>query len=55
MTDLKIRVYKIGDAQPDTTVSIPGGVLKVAAKLIPKQATEALRDKGIDLGVVIMR
>lgn len=53
MADLKIRVFKTGETQPETTVSIPGGILKVAAKLIPRQATEALRDKGIDLDEVI--
>jgi hypothetical protein len=53
MADLKIRVFKIGEAQPETTVTIPGGIIKIAANLIPKQATEALREKGVDLDEVI--
>jgi hypothetical protein len=53
MADLKIRVFKGGEAQPVTTVTIPGGVLKVASKLIPKQAAAALQDKGIDLDELI--
>jgi len=53
MADLKIRVFKGGEAQPETTVTIPGGVLKVASKLIPKQAAAALQDKGIDLDELI--
>jgi hypothetical protein len=53
MADLKIRVFKVSEAQPETTVTIPGGILKVAANLIPKQAIDALRDKGIDLDEVI--
>jgi len=53
MADLKIRVFKAGEAQPETTVTIPGGVLKVASRLIPKQAAAALRDKGIDLDELI--
>ncbi len=53
MADLKIRVFKIGDAQPQTTVTIPGGILKLAANLIPKPATAALRDKGIDLDELV--
>ncbi len=53
MADLKIRVFKGGGAQPETTVTIPGGVLKVASKLIPKQAAAALRGKGIDLDELI--
>lgn len=51
MADVKIRVFKGGEAQPETTVTIPGSVLNVASKLIPKQAVAALQDKGIDLGV----
>jgi hypothetical protein len=49
MADLKIRVFKTGKTQPETTVTIPGGVLKVASKLIPKQAAAALQEKGINL------
>ncbi len=53
MADLKIRVFKVGEAQPETTVTIPGGILKVATNLIPKQAAAALRDKGIDLDEIV--
>ena len=53
MADVKIRVFKGGDAQPETTVTIPGGVLKVASKLIPKEAALALQDNGIDLDELI--
>jgi hypothetical protein len=53
MANLKIRVFKGGEAEPETTVTIPGGVLKVASKLIPKQAAAALQDKGIDLDELI--
>jgi hypothetical protein len=53
MADLKIRVFKGGADEPETTVTIPGGILKVASALIPKQATEALHEKGIDLEEII--
>ena len=53
MADLKIRIYKGGDSTPDTTVTIPGGVLKIASKLIPKKATNALQEKGIDIDEII--
>jgi hypothetical protein len=53
MADLKIRVFKGGEAQPETTVTIPGGILKIASKLIPKQAAAALQDKGIDLEEIV--
>jgi len=53
MADLKIRVYKGGAEEPETTVTIPGGILKVASALIPHQATEALQEKGVDLDEII--
>jgi F0F1-type ATP synthase epsilon subunit len=53
MSDLKIRVFKGDDASPDTTITVPGGVLKIASKLIPKQAMEALHEEGIDLDEII--
>ena len=53
MADLKIRVYKSGAEDPQTTVTIPGGVLKLAARLIPKRAMNALQAEGIDLDEII--
>lgn len=53
MVDLKIRVFKSGEADAATTVTIPGGVLKVKSKLIPQQATSALQEKSIDLDEII--
>jgi len=53
MTDLKIRVFEGDDSSPAKTVTVPGGVLKIASKLVPKQAMEALHDEGIDLEEII--
>lgn len=53
MADLKIRVYKNGASEPDTTVTVPGGVLKIASNLIPKKASEALQEKGIDMEEIV--
>ena len=53
MVDVKIRVFKGDEGKPETTVTIPGSVLKVASKLIPKQAAAALQDKGIDLDELV--
>jgi hypothetical protein len=53
MANLKIRVFKGGETAPETTVAIPGSVLKIAFRLIPKQAAAALREKGIDLDEII--
>jgi hypothetical protein len=46
-------VFKGGETEPETTVTIPGDVLKVASKLIPKRAATALQNKGIDLNEII--
>ena len=53
MTNLKIRIYKIGETDPRTTVTVPGAVLKIASKLIPRQAAETLHAKGIDFNEII--
>lgn len=53
MAKLKITIYKSGASEPDTTVSIPVGVLKLASKLIPKRAANALLEKGIDLDEIV--
>ncbi|OBS07983.1 hypothetical protein Thpro_022233 [Acidihalobacter prosperus] len=49
MSNLKIRVFTAGRSEPDTTVTIPGLVLKFASKLIPHEARTALLEGGIDL------
>lgn len=53
MANLKIRIHKGGSDKPKTTISIPGGVLKVASKLIPKQTAKFLDDKGIDIVEIV--
>ena len=53
MANLKIRVYKSGNADPETTFTIPGKVVKVASKLIPRQAANALQEKGIEIDEII--
>jgi hypothetical protein len=53
MTDLKIKIFKNNQSDPETTVTIPGNVLIVASKLIPKRANEALQEEGIDINELI--
>ncbi len=53
MADLRIRIFKGGESSPETTVTIPGGLLKFASKLIPKQAAIALQEKGIDINEIV--
>jgi hypothetical protein len=44
MADPQVRVFMGNDAQPATTVTIPGRVLKIATDLVPQRALAALRD-----------
>jgi hypothetical protein len=53
MADLKVRVFKNGAIQAATTVTIPGGVLKIARNLVPQRAVAALKDQGIDLDELV--
>jgi hypothetical protein len=53
MADVKIRIFRDGDADPETTVTIPGTVLDVASKLIPRRATAALQEHGIELDELV--
>lgn len=53
MSDLKIRVFKGEGADPATTVTIPGNLLKIASNLIPNRAVSALADEGIDLDEIV--
>jgi hypothetical protein len=53
MVNLKIRVLKGNESTPQKTITVPGSVLKIASKLIPKQAMDALQEEGIDLNEII--
>ena len=53
MADVKIRVFREDSGEPTTTVTIPGSVLDVAARLMPRRAADALRQEGIDLEELI--
>jgi hypothetical protein len=53
MADLKIRIFKGNDKAPATTVTIPGGILRIASKLIPRPAIDSMREKGIALDEIV--
>ncbi len=53
MADVKVRVFKGDQPDPATTVTVPGGVLKIASKLIPNKALAALKEQGIELEEII--
>ena len=49
MKNLKVRAYEQSSTTPKTTVTIPGGVFRLASKLIPKRAQEAMSAEDVDL------
>ncbi|HWA17795.1 MAG TPA: hypothetical protein VG757_02260 [Devosia sp.] len=49
MSDVKVRVYRGDDQHLSSTVTIPGGILRIAANLVPRRAVEALRNEGVEL------
>jgi hypothetical protein len=53
VADLKIMIYESGAIKPNTTITIPGSVIKVASRLIPRRAASALQEKGIDLNEIV--
>ena len=53
MPNLKIRVFKRSETEPETAITIPGSILKIASKLIPHRLVEILQDKGIDINEII--
>ncbi len=53
MAGLVIKEFKEGNLVPDTTVKIPGTVLSIASKLIPRKAQEALHEQGIDIEEIV--
>lgn len=53
MKSLKIHIYKQGSGSPETTVTIPGGVLRLASRLIPKRAQEAMLGEGMDMNELV--
>jgi len=53
MEGLKITIFKDGDPEPETTITIPFAVLRFATRLMPKQALSALEEYGVDLNQIV--
>jgi len=53
MLKLKIRIFKNNDPKPDTTMTVPLTVIKVASKLVPRKALKFLDDLGIDFEEIL--
>ncbi|MFH2219526.1 MAG: hypothetical protein ABII68_07700 [Pseudomonadota bacterium] len=52
MASLKIRTYKGGRTEPDTTISIPLKIVRIASNLVPNQTRASLLEKGIDVKLI---
>ena len=46
---IKITKYKSGNDSPETTVTIPLTIFKIAAKILPQKALDALQETDIDI------
>lgn len=53
MANLKVRIFEGGAERPTTTVTVPGGMLKLASRLIPRRVAKELEEKGIDLAEIV--
>jgi hypothetical protein len=53
MLKLKIRIFKNNDHKPNTTMTVPLGIIKVASKFVPRKAVKVLDDLGIDFDQIM--
>ena len=53
MPDLKIKIFEKGKDTSQTTITIPGNVLKIASKLIPQKIKSELEKTGINLDELV--
>jgi hypothetical protein len=53
MANLKIRIFKSDNQKPETTITIPLFIIRFAKKLIPKNISSSLQEKGIDLDLIV--
>ena len=51
MANLRVYIHKGGKLE--TTVTVPGKMLKAAPKLVPAPVVTSLREEGIDLGEIL--
>ena len=49
MVEFKIMIFKAGDKTPETVITLPSKVMRVASKLLPKRANRILEEEGIDI------
>ena len=49
MRSIKIREFKTGRDTPEQTVTIPLSIFKIVAKLLPKNALDALQKNDINI------
>lgn len=52
MASMKIRVYKNNSPDPEHTITVPIGIIRIAEKIIPRKLKATLEAKGIDIGAI---
>ena len=53
MKGLRISIFKGGETEPETTITIPVAIIRFATRLMPKQAVSALEEYGVDLNQIV--
>ena len=53
MKKLRIRTYSGNSESPDKTITVPMGMARIAAKLIPANISAKLAEKGVDIVALI--
>jgi len=53
LASLKIRIFKDGESEPKTTITVPLAIVRVAAKMIPSKTISSLREIGIDADLIV--
>jgi len=49
MANLKVKVYRAGQAEPETVVDVPLAFARMALGFMDEKARASLEDKGIDV------
>jgi hypothetical protein len=50
---LRIRIYRPGETEPKTKISIALGLARLASKVLPRKIKQDLEKEGVDLNEVL--
>ena len=53
MPQLRIQIYKPGETEPKTRISVNLGLARLASKILPRKIKQDLEKEGVDLDEVL--